>query len=281
MSRTLTWEFLSPLNVNRALTAPDVAAVKKVFLEADAELGSPYFGAASEAQRNILLDLLYHVFRYSKSQNMTSEKISTLISVVFRTHADAMALKATMSDAYRIFETYIISHSVHRPPYSAAVFAVDDVKLINDYMLSSYFRHYKLYFFAFTSRSEARVSMSLLGDANEVPPAIPPLSKAIPLAQHEAHLSEARKKAEEEARQRQEERAAQLREEQRRAAEAAEPPMSQGLKKQLEEIRKSVGKTSAEKLDALEAKVIALEGRVAEASKPMSAQKAPARPVKK
>lgn len=271
MSRTLTWEYLSPVHVNRAQTAPDAATVRRVLEEADSESKAGYFDGLTPTQVQILLDMFFHLLRFAKTQNMTSEKISTLVSVVYRTNRDSMAQHATMHQSYRILESYIIAHSVHRPPYSAAVFAVDDVKHINDYLLATYYRHYKLYFFAFTKRAEATVTTVVLGACNEVPPTPPPLSKAVPLAQWEAD-QRAKEEADVRARRAAEaEAAARLAEEQRLAGAADGPPMSAGLKQQVDGIRSAVLKMSADKLDALEAKLVALEGRVADANKPSSA----------
>lgn len=113
-----------------------------------------------------------------------------------------------------------------------------------------------------------------------------PTSKAVPLAVWEERQAE-KKRQEEERRKAEAEVQAQRDREaaERRAAEESVngPPMSAGLKQQLAVIRSSLSKTSDDRIAQLEAKVTALEGKLAEANKPLSAGgKAPPRgPPKK
>ena len=46
----------------------------------------------------------------------------------------------------------LVSHSVHRPPYSIQLYSLDQVKNITEYVLQTYFKHFKLYKYAFTKR---------------------------------------------------------------------------------------------------------------------------------
>ena len=273
MSRTLTWEYLSPVHVARMQGGMDTQGIRKVLEEADNESSSGYFAELNSNQVQVLLDLFFHCLRFAKGQNMTSEKISTLVSILYHTHIDSIDAKATMQQSYAIMQSYLISHSVHRPPYSAAVFAVDDVKHINDYLMDSYYRHYKLYHYAFTKRNLATIKTSIVGCVTDVPPNVAPLSKAVPLAQWEATQAETQLREEEEAERRAEQEEANRVEEEKRAAaaQASGPPMSQGLKAQLGAIKESVIGMSGERLDSLEAKLALLESRQSELNKPSSA----------
>lgn len=277
MSRTLTWEFLTPVHVHRVLTAPDSAAVRRIIAEADEESAVKYLpGTDDEERREIMIDFLYHILRFSKSRNFTAEKVSALTSIAFHTHSDSMSKRATMQESYQALESYLVCHSVHRPPYSSAVFAVDDVKHINDYLLSTYYRHYKYYFYAFTPRTEATLVSTIVSPLNECPPNLVPLNKAVPLQQWDMQQAElARKRDEERAREDAAAAAVRAEEEARRKAQAhAEeergPEMTQGLRAQLSMIRGNVTKMSTAKLDELEAKIIAMENKLAENTKPNS-----------
>lgn len=44
--------------------------------------------------------------------------------------------------AFAMFKELLLRHSVQRPPHSLAVFTLDDVKVINDYVQDSFFRFY-------------------------------------------------------------------------------------------------------------------------------------------
>eukprot|EP00003_Mantamonas_plastica_P027233 TRINITY_DN5791_c0_g1_i1.p1 TRINITY_DN5791_c0_g1~~TRINITY_DN5791_c0_g1_i1.p1 ORF type:complete len:174 (-),score=63.34 TRINITY_DN5791_c0_g1_i1:33-554(-) len=43
-------------------------------------------------------------------------------------------------------------HSIERPPYSMQLFSLEDFKLLNDFALESYYKHFKLYKYAFTQK---------------------------------------------------------------------------------------------------------------------------------
>lgn len=273
MSRTLAWEYLSPVHVNRLQPMTDRQSVRQVLLDADKDSGANYFGGLSGPQTEVLVDLMYHLLRFAKQQAMTGEKQSTLVSIVYHLHHSSMEAKASMKDAFALLEDLLVSHSVHRPPYSAAVFAVDDVKLILDFLLSTYFRHYKLYLFTFARRSQLHFKAHSYAELNETVPIVTPLHKAIPLAQWQEKQSEIKRKEEETQRKLRDEEDARKREiERQRAVEAAGPQMPEGLKAQLHSIKDNVGKKSSEKIEELEAKVAALESRLSQdAHKPASA----------
>eukprot|EP00672_Neobodo_designis_P011508 CAMPEP_0174870554 /NCGR_PEP_ID=MMETSP1114-20130205/69888_1 /TAXON_ID=312471 /ORGANISM="Neobodo designis, Strain CCAP 1951/1" /LENGTH=272 /DNA_ID=CAMNT_0016105821 /DNA_START=32 /DNA_END=847 /DNA_ORIENTATION=- len=272
MSKTLSWTFLTQAHMAQVSATNDVAAIKAVLLRADEETKSGYFDGLSAGQREALLDFLYHGLRFARSHAMTAEKQSTLVAIMHRLHSESMRRKAPSRDAFALLEDLLIGHSVHRPPYSAAVFAVDDTKLIIDFLLNTYFRHYKLYLYAFSSRSELAVAAATLGAANETPFEVPPLQSGVPLAQWEAAEAEKAAKAEEERRAAREREEARLAEEEaRRRAEAEGPPMPEGLRAQLNAIKAQVAGTGEAQLGDLDARLAAIEARLAaEAAKPSS-----------
>ena len=52
----------------------------------------------------------------------------------------------------KLLQELLVKHSVERPPYSSSVFSLAQVKDIAEYVLSTYFKHFKLYKYAFTKR---------------------------------------------------------------------------------------------------------------------------------
>jgi hypothetical protein len=273
MSESLTWKYLRPEQVYRCLTAPDAHALRDAISSVDTANGTLLIAVdLKDEQKKILLDMYCHLLRFSKTMDLTPEKVSTLIGIVATLHRDSMQKKLSITESYRLLETLMVSHSVHRPPYSAQIFSVEDVKAITDYVLGSYFRHYKLYLYTFTPREVGRVRTYSMNELNRVPPTtLPPMSSSITLEKWEAQLAEAARL--------EQERLQRLAEE-RRAAEAAaaaaahaesHPQMTSGLREQLDLIRTMVARHSAEKLDELEAKLVAIENKVAEGNKPTSA----------
>ena len=173
-----------------------------------------------------------------------------------------------MQESYALFGQLLQLHAVHRPPFSAAIFSVDDSKAINEFMLSSYYRLYKMYLYAFTPRRIATVRGFAISSAvgvEEPPTNLPPQSGSIPLKQFEATMSDeaATRKAMEDAalaKQQEEEDAEQRRLE---AERLREPEVPEGLRAQLDAIRNNVSGLSTSKLSELETKLSMIEAKIA------------------
>ena len=50
-----------------------------------------------------------------------------------------------------------------RPPWSINLFSPNQVRLITDYVLNTYFRHYKLYKYVFTPMVRLDLSLAYVG----------------------------------------------------------------------------------------------------------------------
>lgn len=291
MSKAVTWAYLDAEQVHRCLAAPDKASTVSALRAASEANASKLLAAPlpsfplTKEHELILLDMYTQLIRFCQGVGFNPEKTSTLVGIVAQTHTASMAGRLVNVQAYKDFESRLIAHSVHRPPFSAQIFSMNDAKLVTEYMLQTYFRQYKLYSYAFTPREVAEVRTVSFSVPHRVPPSnLPPMVKSVPLAQWEASQEEARRLEEERQQRIAEEEAVARAEAERLAFEADKPSMTTGLKQQLDYIKHTVGKVSRDKLDELEAKLSALEGRVAEVNKPMSAagpSKIPVRPSSK
>jgi len=56
--------------------------------------------------------------------------------------------------AFTYFRDLLLQHSVERPPYSIGLFTFQEVQGITDFASTGYFRHFMLYKFAFTRKTE-------------------------------------------------------------------------------------------------------------------------------
>jgi len=57
-----------------------------------------------------------------------------------------------MKTSFEGFKELLLAHAVERSPHTVGIFSVDDVARIVEYMLNSYFRHYRLYKYIFTKK---------------------------------------------------------------------------------------------------------------------------------
>jgi hypothetical protein len=276
MSATLEWRHLRPSDMARldALPAFDSAAVAAILFEADAASTHPLFVAPlvrTQSQRHIVADLAYHLLRYLRSLRWAHQQQSTAVSLVFELHRESMEQHLAATAAYARLEELLLVHSVQRPPHAVAVFRLDEARALADYVAATYLRYYTLYLHAFTHRRELTLTTQLCGDGavETLPSQLPPLSGATPLAVFQANAAERRRIIDEAAaRQREadEERELLAAEERRRVAEAedaARREVPTGLRAQLLAVKHQVGRASLEHLSALEAKVAAIEARVA------------------
>lgn len=93
-----------------------------------------------------------------------------------------------MKDSFEHLHKLIVSHSVDRSPKYVKVFDVNDAELIIDYMLNTYYRHYKWYSYVFTQQvcitinQINPVKLFLIIQFNVLTPSyFRPLQEAIPL----------------------------------------------------------------------------------------------------
>ena len=58
--------------------------------------------------------------------------------------------------SFQYCKELLLAHSVQRPPYSIGLLTLSEMKAMLAWMLDSYYRHYKLYMYAFTDRWACR-----------------------------------------------------------------------------------------------------------------------------
>lgn len=147
----------------------------------------------------IVLDLYVHTLRFGESLGFQDDKLSGLFSIVKEVHTQSTQQRLQVDRSFQLFKELLLLHSVQRPPYSIGLFTFTEMKSIIAWMLDSYYRHYKLYMYAFTDRVLMNVSQVHPLDSVEVPPSLPPLSDAISEEQHLERMHEEQSKIDAEA----------------------------------------------------------------------------------
>lgn len=114
-----------------------------------------------ESSRNdILLDLYTHAIIFAKLQNFSKEQMSTYFSILKQTHEVCVATPfGNVEECFSFFRELVLTHSVHRPPWSLEIFSPAQIETITTHVINTYFRHYKLYKYAFTPK--VRLDLSL------------------------------------------------------------------------------------------------------------------------
>lgn len=265
MVNTLTWQVLTPEITYHCLAAADVPQIRVVLRKHNDESDGALLKTVgrNQGQVGILVDLYAHLIMFAKSRSMNPEKTSSLVGVLQTVHETSMANSLTRVASYDLLRKLIIQHSVPRPPFSAAIFDVEDVQDLDEYFLSTYYRHYKMYAFAFVRVKRANINTYLLGEAAEKPPCnLPALSTALPQSEWKTKVEERERRKEEALME--DNFQFSVEQEERRAREAAlnNPQYSDGIREQLEAIRLAVNTKSMDRLDLIEQKLSNIEQKV-------------------
>ena len=121
-----------------------------------------------EKRSLIVLDLFYHLILFARRQNLRTDQLSGLFSIVRSLHAACISSPYDNSSAcFKFFTELMVCHSVNRPPCSTALFTMEQVKAITDYVLLTYFKHFKLYKYAFTKRVVLSLKLRYEGEEEE------------------------------------------------------------------------------------------------------------------
>mmetsp|Transcript_39861 Transcript_39861/g.55379 ORF Transcript_39861/g.55379 Transcript_39861/m.55379 type:complete len:285 (-) Transcript_39861:105-959(-) len=131
----------------------------------------------TDGRQGILLDMYLGALRYAKKMGFDVEKTSSFFSIVKVNHYKAVDDRLTLENSFAYFKNLILQHSVQRPPFSLGIFPFKEVKDITDYMLDTYYRHYKLYQYAYTKRFTLDICAP--GPLVETLPELLPLADAL------------------------------------------------------------------------------------------------------
>jgi len=105
----------------------------------------------------VLCDLHYHNYAFCMSRDFSPDKIATFLAIMKRVLEEAVERKLPVDEAFDVFKTWLLKHSVERPPWSVGIFTFDDVQALTDYVHSTFFRHYKLYMHTYMTRCDVDI----------------------------------------------------------------------------------------------------------------------------
>eukprot|EP00960_Hanusia_phi_P019327 570832-Hanusia_phi.AAC.1 len=111
-----------------------------------------------EDRVKILVDLFYYTLQFGIDKSFTYDKLSALLSIIKQSHEDSMRRFLPAATSFENFKNLLIRHCVNRPPYSVGLFTMQDSAMITDFVSKGYYRHYMLYKYAFTKKTELSFS---------------------------------------------------------------------------------------------------------------------------
>ncbi|XP_033748817.1 coiled-coil domain-containing protein 189-like isoform X2 [Pecten maximus] len=164
-AKVCVWADLTVDDVDRINESGNAAHIKQVLAE--------IFNLTDYKENlksGIVLDLFFYTIQFAKENGFSKEKMSTLFSIVKKTHEVCIETPfGNVDQTFDYFKELVLCHSVNRPPYSIELFTADEIRLITEYVVNTYFRHFKMYKYAFTPLVRLDLSLTYVG----VPPSPP------------------------------------------------------------------------------------------------------------
>jgi hypothetical protein len=109
--------------------------------------------AYEETSRDALIDMVHGAILFASDNNFTYSKAIIFLTIYVQVFQFARSSPFYQPDElYRHYEKLLLSHSVDRPPFAAAIFELADVKIINDFFVNTFFRNIKLIINCFTTK---------------------------------------------------------------------------------------------------------------------------------
>merc|ERR1719213_1403610 len=93
----------------------------------------------------IVADLHFNNFLFCHSAKFAPAKTSCFLSIMKLVFGAMINERLSSAETFDLLRMQLLRHSVPRPPWSIAVFSANDLKVLTDYVVNTFFRHFKLY----------------------------------------------------------------------------------------------------------------------------------------
>lgn len=133
-------------------------------------------GEVDEVAREVLIDLVHNAILFASDNQIPYSK-----AIVFLTIYIAMLQQVIFHPYYqpeklmKRFEHVLLNHSVERPPFSSGIFDITDIKIIQEFFITNFFRNAKMIQYCFTRKPV--LNFRTLGPAMIDVPQMPALSE--------------------------------------------------------------------------------------------------------
>uniref|UniRef100_A0A6I8PKW8 Coiled-coil domain containing 189 n=1 Tax=Ornithorhynchus anatinus TaxID=9258 RepID=A0A6I8PKW8_ORNAN len=112
----------------------------------------------------VFLDMLCHALLFCRQQGFSREQTSAACALLQDTHKACIATPlGNVEECYSLFTHLLFCHGVRRPPFSIDLFEKEQLLSLADYVLNTYFRHFKLYKYVFTPQVRLDLSLDYVG----------------------------------------------------------------------------------------------------------------------
>ncbi|XP_049759963.1 cilia- and flagella-associated protein 119 isoform X5 [Elephas maximus indicus] len=157
--RICMWKYLDIHSMHRLEKTTNAEEMREVLAEL---LG---LSCPEENPREaITLDLFSHALIFCRQQGFSLEQTSAACALLQDLHKACVATPlGNVEECYRYFTSVLFCHGVRRPPFSIDLFNEEQLLALSDYVINTYFRHFKLYKYVFTPQVRLDLSLTYLG----------------------------------------------------------------------------------------------------------------------
>lgn len=161
----LTWAYLSPGDLDEIANMKSKTTVRERLSEClgiDKDEGFP---------TEILRDFHYQNYNFCNSSGLGPEKTAAFISIMKMVQEESITRRLGVQEAFdELFKPWVLKHGVQRPPFSIGVFTFEDIRLLTEYATGTFFKHYGLYQYAYSSHRELDLQVMPSGCSPAMPP---------------------------------------------------------------------------------------------------------------
>ncbi|KAM9210868.1 cilia- and flagella-associated protein 119 isoform 2-T2 [Dugong dugon] len=157
--RICMWKYLDIHSMHRLEKTANVEEMREVLAEL-LGLSCP----EQNLREAITLDLFSHALIFCRQQAFSLEQTSAACALLQDLHKACIATPlGNMEECYRYFISVLFCHGVKRPPFSIDLFNEQQLLALSDYVINTYFRHFKLYKYVFTPQVRLDLSLTYVG----------------------------------------------------------------------------------------------------------------------
>ncbi|XP_047569598.1 cilia- and flagella-associated protein 119 isoform X1 [Lutra lutra] len=157
--RICMWKYLDIHSMHRLEKTANTEEMREVLAEL-LGLSCP----EQSLKEAITLDLFSHALIFCRQQGFSLEQTSTACALLQDLHKACVATPlGNVEECYRYFISVLFCHGVRRPPFSINLFREEQLLALADYVVNTYFRHFKLYKYVFTPQVRLDLSLTYMG----------------------------------------------------------------------------------------------------------------------
>jgi Flagellar C1a complex subunit C1a-32 len=110
----------------------------------------------------ILLDLFENLVNFCLDQDFTLEKISCALGILNHLFQDSITKNIPQGSCEETFKNLLKKHSIQRPPFSIQVYSAPELRSLENFINSRFFKYYSLLIYCYTPHKDVIITTEKL-----------------------------------------------------------------------------------------------------------------------